>query len=95
MYIADHDHDPHRYPVLEVGPMVRSVTSLTVILTLSLKRPHICKDARPEALAGPTSPPPPSTTHATRVPFDFVTLEKKDSKKFKCMRQLTTKSEVT
>ena len=50
---AGHDQGPHGYPVSEVGPMVRSVTLLTVIVTLSLERPHSsCKDARPEALAG-------------------------------------------
>ena len=50
---AEHDQGPHGYPVLEVGPMVRSVTLLTVIVTLSLGRPHRSStDARPEANAG-------------------------------------------
>ena len=53
--------------------MVRSVTLLTINVTLSLERPHIsCKDARPEALAGTKSPPSPGTTHADR----FTTLER-------------------
>ena len=70
---ADHDQGPHRYPVLEVGPMVRSVTLLTINVTLSLERPHSsCKDARPEALAGTKSPPSSGTTHADR----FTTLER-------------------
>ena len=48
--------------------MVRSVTLLTIIVTLSLERPHSsCKDARPEALAGTKSPPSPCTTHAQQI----------------------------
>ena len=53
---AGYDQGPRGYPVSEVGPMVRSVTLLTVIVTLSLGRPHSSyKDARPEALVGTKS----------------------------------------